>query len=434
MEVRLMKNIEEWLTNEKKRIDTLTAPEIFEQSLRASLNKDKKQPINPWIGVAIALVMVFLVGYNYNALAYYSKQLFGYDEIMSGTLKELNEQGMGQSIGKEIQLFDGTVVTIDGIISDANRMILYYTVKDENGLQDEGFDRFYPMKVSGFLTNSRAYGGTGMENEDQTEFKASMEFEPVSPFSRSLTVHYRQLTTNGEISLNTIKIPYDPNKAMEAKIKQKINETVSVDKGTITFGNITASPTMTMIEGKTNVANLDRSYYFQFEGVELLANGIPLEHLGGGTSSSIIGHTFELRYDALPANLESLQLVVKEFIGYLELDEMIEVKSVDYSQPINLLGKELWITNITSTSGNVEITIKTEADILLDGERISITTKSGEIPLQTTVNHNFEKNIDGEHAYERTLIFQTTEEPRLLTIKGLHYLKPYNIKIDIPLN
>ena len=55
---------------------------------------------------------------------------------------------------------------------------------------------------------------------------------------------------------------------------------------------------------------------------ELIANGTPIEILGSGSRSSLRGRKFDIRYDSLPDQLESLEIVMKEFVGY----EMLEVK------------------------------------------------------------------------------------------------------------
>ncbi|MNL83869.1 hypothetical protein D3C87_2116400 [compost metagenome] len=55
------------------------------------------------------LLVTVISGQNYNAFAYYGKQLFGFDELLNGTtLQQLNEKGMGQNVNKKTTLVDGT--------------------------------------------------------------------------------------------------------------------------------------------------------------------------------------------------------------------------------------------------------------------------------------------------------------------------------------
>ena len=104
--------------------------------------------------------------------------------------------------------------TINGIITDANQLIMYYTLTNPNGIEDRNHDFFRFSKITGFLTNSNAESGTSILNEDHTEIKGTMSFEPVSPFSKKLTLHFWQPLQNGQMTERSISIPYNPNKAM----------------------------------------------------------------------------------------------------------------------------------------------------------------------------------------------------------------------------
>src|SRR5699024_8561265 len=92
--------------------------------------KRSKRKISSWVLVAVSLCVIMMISYQYDALAYYGKKLFGFDEIISGTLKDLNDEGMGQTIDKTITLVDGTSLMIDGIMADENQIVLYYTLKN----------------------------------------------------------------------------------------------------------------------------------------------------------------------------------------------------------------------------------------------------------------------------------------------------------------
>ncbi len=91
---------------------------------------------------------------------------------------------MGQSIDKKTTLADGTELTINGIMADANQFIVYYTLTNPMGL-DETKDQFRPFKIEGFLTDSNVSSGVSLINEDQTEIKGTMTFDSVSPFSKN---------------------------------------------------------------------------------------------------------------------------------------------------------------------------------------------------------------------------------------------------------
>jgi len=329
---------------------------------------------------------------------------------------------MGQIVEQKTVLEDGTEFTVNGIIADANQFVMYYTLTNPVGVDDRTTELLSFPKITGFLTNSNGISGMSQMNEAQTEIKGTMSFEPVSPFSKELTIHVGP-------GVEKIIFPYNPNEAMQNEIKQSIKKTIKVDKGEITFKSIKATPTMTVIDGTFNVENFDR-VNFSLGGIQLIANGTPIELTGSGTRSSLQGSKFDIRYDALPKQLESLQLVVNEFVGYQKLGEKISISTMD-NEKILLDGKELWINKVVTTAQGVEITIATDDDVMLEG--VSIESEGESTSLKTTINQNSKKQ-NGREMKERTLLFETTIEPEFLLIEGFHYMKPYNKVIEIPID
>ncbi|SDN87158.1 DUF4179 domain-containing protein [Bacillus sp. OK048] len=428
-----MDNLEKRLAEEKKLLDSIQAPDELEMRLRSALHhapKKTKRYTFRWKAAAVALFFIILMGFQYNAFAFYGKKLLGFDEVMDGSLKELNEKGMGQIVEKKTKLEDGTELMINGIISDSNQLVVYYTLSNQKGIDDSLNETFRISRISGILTNSNAEGGVSILNDEHTEIKGKISFEPVSPFSKKLNLSFWQPLQNDQMIEGSIAIPYNPNKAMATEFKQSLKKTFKVDKGTITFHSITASPTMTIIKGTLNVENYSR-VDSPLHGIELIANGKPIDLMGSGSTSSLRGRTFDIRYDTLPKQLDSLELVMKEFVGYQKLEEKISLSSISEGS-ITLHGKELWIKNVTTTSHRVEITIVTDDDVMLDG--VSIQTQKEIVPLSTTVNQTYTKQEDGRGLKERTLQFDSMANPEYLLIEGMHYLKVYNKKMEIPVD
>ena len=365
-----MSEIEKELLKRKKQLDTVTAPVELEERLRQALDNvpvtKKRKP--KWPIALVALLFLSIVGYNYNGFAYYGKRIMGFDDLMSGTLAALNEEGLGQTIGKSVVLEDGTEFTVDGIMTDANQLILYYTLANIDGMEDISF-----ATITGFLTKSQRGGGTSILNEEDSEIKGQMSFDPVSPFAKKLTLEFEKQSKDGKWMTGSVSFPYDPNKAMQTEIRQNIKQTVKVDKGTITFKTITATPTVTMIKGTMDVENSSR-IHLPFEKVELLANGKPVEMMGSGISTSLGGTKFDLSYDALPKDLDSLELVVREFVGYTIVDEKIPLSPIN-EQPFLLKGEDIWVRDVVKTEDGVEITIASDEDVLFDGVTIEGTRR-----------------------------------------------------------
>ncbi len=60
-------------------------------------------------------------------MAYYSKKILGVDPVLNGTLKQLNEEGLGQPVDETITLTNETKFTVNGVMTDENQLILFYT-------------------------------------------------------------------------------------------------------------------------------------------------------------------------------------------------------------------------------------------------------------------------------------------------------------------
>jgi hypothetical protein len=127
-----MANLEKILEQEKQRMDNLAVPNEMEDRFRATLAKipqrvpQKKS--NFKLKVAAAILVFFLFSYNMDTLAYYGKQLIGFENVMTGTLQELNEMGKGQLINQSHTFQNGVKITLDGIMLDDNNMVVFYTI------------------------------------------------------------------------------------------------------------------------------------------------------------------------------------------------------------------------------------------------------------------------------------------------------------------
>ncbi|WP_282155295.1 DUF4179 domain-containing protein [Cytobacillus gottheilii] len=427
---------DEWnkmFMNEHQKLQEIKAPKELEDRLRQALEKTppKEQRFNHrfWPFAAAALIFLCFFGYHYNAVAYYGKTLFGFDQLFTQSLKDLNEAGMGQMIGKETILSDGSVLTIDGVMADENQFLLYYTLENLNGIDPERKD-VLPNLISGFLTKSNPVGGISKVNTEGTELKGTMSFDPVNPLAKKLTVSFRVGGIEGTDTLQ-ISFPFNPNKALQTEIKQNVNQSFQSDHGTIKFESIRATPTMTLIEGKVH---LDYRYEDDsnfIDTVELHANGQPIERLGSSLSSSIKGSKMELRFDALPENLESLELVIEKLPVYKEIaKKSIELSSIS-EEPILLEGNEVLVKKISETAVSTEITFSTEENVRLNG--VSIISNGKHYPLDSTIDEKMIKTENGRILKERTIVFKKVTNPETLYINGIHYMKAYEERIRIPI-
>ncbi len=434
-----MNEIEKLLNDKKSHMDNIEIPKELESRLYEALEststaKRKKRNWKPI--VAAACIMFLLIGYNFNALAYYGKKLLGYDQVMNGTLKQLNELGKGQPIGKSYTFNNGITVTLDGIMVDENQLLAFYTVKDPNGAVDE--IRHISMSVKGFIREYNPESGMGEMNDEKTEIKWVHSFEKPSAFEKKLRLDILLLEENNIVK-GEINFSIDPNKAMGHTLKQKINETLKAGDTKLRLESIVASPTKTVLYGSIqNIIELakDQMLGERFRpnniNIKLIANGQEIMHQGGGMSTDTKGIRFHSEYDALPGDLKSIQLNIVSFSLDRDINIKVDINKDSNNQKVKALGQNIEINQVYESEGNTFITITTREDIVLakvglivDGERIS---------LKETINSDLKKLEDGEIMHTRTLRFPKTGSKYQLSIEKMTYTQPYNKIIDIPLD
>ena len=100
---------------------------------------------------AVILLMVLISGLNYDVFAFYGKKILGYDQITSGSFKELNELGRGQEINKSYKFKNGTEVIVDGVMFDKNKLSIMYRIKGES--KEKIQDLSMPPSLNGMFKN-----------------------------------------------------------------------------------------------------------------------------------------------------------------------------------------------------------------------------------------------------------------------------------------
>lgn len=429
-----MSYIEERLT--EAELSGIKAPEDMEARLRRALeaasgSKIKKAGVKTsWkMAAAIIAITLFAAGNQYHALAYYGKTLLGFDGMLADTLSELSNKGKGQSLNEQVGLIDGTTLTINGLMSDENQIIVYYTLNNPSGIQNGGTEQFMPVEIKGFRTKSKYTSGGANTYKDGTEVKGFITFEPVSPLAKKLTLSYWEKTPGkADRRKGEITVPYHPDEAMATRIKQTIDQSIKADSSSINFANITATPTMTIIKGTVEIENqkqLDRALH----GVELAANGAPVAMTGSLIERQDDGSLdFTLKYDALPENLQSLQLSLKEFLAYRAVDMSIPLAEI--KKPQTLEGQSLQIIKVVAGEKGTEISVETGEQVLLEG--VALRTLTGDIAWETTKPETYRTDADGTTFKTVTFGFPTAEAAKELHIKGIIYPEHYSSKVDIP--
>ncbi|KOA20355.1 hypothetical protein CLHOM_11740 [Clostridium homopropionicum DSM 5847] len=435
-----MSEVEKILNNKRIEIDNLKVPEELERRLRNSLENlqpKKKSKFNWKVKIASIIIASIFLGYNMDTLAFYGKRLMGYDGVMNGTLKKLNEAGKGQIIDKSYTFKNGVKVTLDGVMLDDNQLLLFYTINSPKGDVDK-VDLGAITSIEGIGGSHYMKSGQGESNEERTEIKWKSEFEKPYFFEKKLKWSFN-LKEGNNLETGEITFNLDKDKAMGHSLKKSINKSIKIDQGEISFKSIVASPTSTRIDGTVqNIFQLAmdeiKGEGFRTTGIEikLIANGKEVEEQSGGTSTSYNGITFNRKYDALPQNLKTLEIKLVNLGTNNTVDEEIELKDKEKDKIIKVLEKEIVINDINEQSGNTLVTITTEEDVILSKVYMMIDGKKVELDKTTSTNHD--KKLNGTIIHTRTLDFKGTGKDKKLVIKGIMYNKEYNQVIEIPVD
>ena len=422
-----MNNLEDMLNKEKDRFDKLEVPTNMEDKLRDSLNNipvKKKKSIRG--RVAALIIVVILLGYNMDTLAYYGKQLIQYENIMDGTLSELNDLGNGQIIDKSYTFKNGVKITLDAIMLDDNKMIVFYSINDPHG-DIENIFTTGPYIVGAFGQDYNG-GGQGIIDESLEKVNWIMYYD--SP-------RFYETNMKFNISLDDefAEIPFklDRNKAMGHSIKININEKIELDGRNITIQSLMASPTSTVIKGQIqNILELGIDYIkgerFRPENIDILliADGKEVEIKFSGMSTNMDGIKFNIDYDALPKDTKKIELKLKSFGGDHDTKELIALEKGE-NKVINILDQFISIDKVYEENGKTYITVSTEESLILS--RVYLNIDGEKKNLLQTSEPELEKIVDGGNFRinsTRTMEFEGIGDELDLEIQRIRYNKQYD--------
>ena len=190
-----MNKVEEMLMENKQVLDQIEIPSGMEERLRKKLRdlpEARHRKLHFKMKIAVACVLVLLLATQSNIMANYGRHLLGYDHIMNGTLRHLDQLGKGQVINKSFQFKNGVAVTLDAIMLDENQLIAFYTLKG-NGTE---LDHFHTDGIKGKFITYHPQSGTGEINKEGTELKWVESFQPPKFYENKLKLHKIEITIN----------------------------------------------------------------------------------------------------------------------------------------------------------------------------------------------------------------------------------------------
>ncbi|MGI6066817.1 MAG: DUF4179 domain-containing protein [Bacillota bacterium] len=435
-----MAEIENMLKRQGEKFNRIEPPEEMEERLRQALEHSprRKRAGITWLPkVAVLIIALFIFSSQIDTLAYYGKKLLGYDQVMSGTLRELNELGSGQTIGKSYTFKNGVSVTLDGIMLDDNQMLVFYTIKDPKGTVDELY-LHHSMSLKGLFKEYQMYSGQGNMNEEKTEMKNMLQFQTPLFFEKKLKLSF-SLEEDTQREIGEIPFTLDWTKAMGHTIKKSLNKVLEVDGNKIRFDSITASPTTTVIKGQIqSIWELARD---EMKGermrpnhidLKLIANGKEVPQQSSGMSTDMKGIIFHQEFDALPKDLKELQLQLASFAADHDVYEEVELNINDEEKSLEILGQKIVINEVFHKNEDTFIKITTEESVVLT--QVDLIIDNEKADLIETTSDQYEKKPDGTILHTRILHFPGSGSMLKLNIQRITYEKNYHKTIDIPLD
>lgn len=365
-----MTSMEEQFEIKKEQLKAIEVPEELEERLNNTLKSQHRKSSNFFIRhkTAASVIIIFLMFsiYNFDVLAYYGRKIMGYDQVIYGSLKDLNELGEGQQIGKSYTFKNGSEVILDGVFLDENKLIAMYRIKAES--QDKA-NSFYPVEFSGFFYNECG-GGRGEYNEELKELAWILKFDPPNILSRYLT--FSLISKDGE--KGKIKFRLDMSKAIKGTVKQKLGKSVEADGVKYNFTMLSASPLSTVIEGNIEAGSklqmftngiegltrnliIELSQTYEKDGKEITEK---IEEAGRGLSCKNVNINFNYEFEGLKKDLKQLELKVLRTEDMKIIDK--EIKINDKTKNVSV--DSVKISDVKIESGDTVITFITDKDIL----------------------------------------------------------------------
>lgn len=430
-------DIEAMLKAKKMELNQIEVPEELETRLRSKLDRRSTRPgarIDRRI-MAVGLILAILIGLNYDAVAYYGRKLAGYEQVMNGTLRQLNEMGKGQIINKSCTMPSGVVVTLDGIMLDANQLIVFCSLRNPRGKLDD-IELSAGSFISGSFGNYLTKSGQGILVDQGKEIRWTFKCEPPLFLERKLTCNFTVFEM-GHVENGSITFRINRDQAMAHTLNARINKTIELGTDKITIESIAASPTSTVVNGSMqNIMELGIDQMLgermrpQDLTMQLIANHKSVTLMGGNISTDIHGTRFRSEYDALPADLKKLQIKIVSLGLDHDVNQQIPLNENKEDVPVKVLNQNICINRIYESNGDLFVTVTSEENVILS--RVYAIMDSRKVGLLETVDEKLEKKLDGTILRTRTLHFKGTGQKLVLDIQRMSYRTDCNATIDIP--
>ncbi len=424
-----MINVEEELYKKKDELEMLEIPENMEQKLREALSKKRRKL--PTTRIAALLIISLVFTYSFDALAYYGKNIIGYDEVMSDSLKNLNEEGLGQQINKSCVFSNDVEVSLEGVMFDNKELVAFIKVHSKNEKLADRLPLYdlNGLKPSGYHMKS----GRGKYIDEYTAV-FTQSFEAPQFYEKWMKLDIK-LFIEGKIETQTISFTLNRNKAFKQEITKKIDKQVQIGDYNIKFESISASRMSTNIYGKIIPLNESASKVFSENDYlkefvapnlmfDIVANEQKVIQSGGGRSSSGGEISFHNESEALPKDLKALTLRNIR----LEYNKIINKEAYISSNTENeIICDDLIIRKVEAEGSNLSITISSKGIPV-------VGLFDGESQLEQINIDDFKYEGRRDILVDRVYKFTGVGDNLKLEVKVIRYADITDKSIEIPID
>ncbi|KQY84209.1 hypothetical protein ASD24_10570 [Paenibacillus sp. Root52] len=257
-EIKPIEDLEQRLHRRKLEYDALSIPEAAtQQAVQAGIRKATRQRKSRlrWMMSSVsaaAIILIFTGCIRVSpAFASFVEQLPGMDSIVSLIRQDKGlMMAIDQSLLQKVGITDehnGTSVTIEGVITDESRMVIFYTMKGIQNPKNLMYDIKLLDKDGKDLPVGFSYGYTNpTSDEDFHENMINVSFIDSLP-PQELTVVFKE---RKEADANEWRITFPVDHSLTQGMKRVIpvNETLVVDGQQINVNQATLYPTRLVLD------------------------------------------------------------------------------------------------------------------------------------------------------------------------------------------
>lgn len=425
-----MSRLDRMLEKKRREYEKLQAPDSMEDRLKAALQEKKPRRKLQLSRIAAMLLIGAILTYNSSTLAYYGKQLVGYETVMDGTLLQLSRMGEGQMVDKNHLFSDGLEVQLDVAMLDGNGLVFFYTIEDTTKSKDINDVHVQVLPDIPFMNAGSSGAGEIMEDDHMQKWVFTTD-EPPPFFIRTVTLELSYIKEDGSAEYGEISFRLDRNKAVGETVRMSINREVELAGRTMTIEDISISPISTVVKGEIQdliSLGMDRARneYRMPHNMEmsLYADGIEIERKGAGMSTDMKGTRFDVRFDALPKDTKDLRLELDSVSVHERLDMELEIAE---GETLEVRGNEIFINSIEESDGRTYVTITTEQGTRIP--EVRLIADGNYHQLLETSESTYEKKQDESILNIRTLEFDGSGEDLKLSVTDIRYTKNYNLTV-----